>query len=81
VGLHPLVVRDVVPVRSDSQLLGIADGRALPLLMGEPDQWKLLAASGGQPCHLMGEWDGHAMKPLTLWVNDASAPLWQRSAS
>lgn len=81
VGLHPLVLRDAVPVRSDGQLLGIANGRALPLLMGEPDEWKLLAASGGQPCHVMGEWNGHAMKPLTVWINDAPAPLWQRSAS
>jgi hypothetical protein len=79
--LHPLVLRDAVPVRSDDHLLAIAEGRALVLVMGDADQWKLLASSGGRPCHLMGEWDGHALKPLTVWADDAPAPLWQRSAS
>jgi hypothetical protein len=79
--LHPLVLRDAVPVRCDDHLLAISEGRALVLVLGDADRWKLLAASGGQPCHLMGEWDGHAMKPLTAWNNDEPAPLWQRGAS
>jgi SWIM zinc finger len=81
IALHPLVLRDAVPLRSDDHLLVIAEGRALLLVMGAADQWKLLAASGGRPCHLMGEWDGHALKPLTVWADDVPAPLWQRSAS
>jgi hypothetical protein len=68
-------------MRSDDHLLAIAEGRALLLVMGDADPWKLLAASGGRPCHLMGEWDGHALKPLTVWADDVPAPLWQRSVS
>ena len=68
-------------MRSDGHLLAVADGRALMLVMGDTDQWKLLAASGGRPCHLLGEWDGHALKPLAVWSDDALAPLRQRSAS
>jgi hypothetical protein len=81
IALHPLVVRDAVPVLSDGHLLAIAEGRALMLMMGDADQWKLLAASGGRPCHLMGEWDGRALKPMTVWSDDSPVPLWQRSAS
>jgi hypothetical protein len=81
VGLHPMVIPDAVPVRAEGRLLAIADGQALPLVIGDADQWKLLAASGGRPCQLMGEWDGHAVRPLTAWTQDALAPVWQRSAA
>jgi hypothetical protein len=81
IGPQPLVLQDAVPVRSDDYMLAISEGRALTLVMGETDRWKLLATSGGKPCHLMGEWDGHTMKPLTVWVKDEPAPLWQWSAS
>jgi hypothetical protein len=81
IALHPLIIPDAVPVDANGQLLAVAEGRALKLVMGEADQWKLLAASGGRPCHLVGEWDGHELKPLTAWADNTSAPLWQRSAS
>jgi hypothetical protein len=81
IALHPLVIPDAVPVDANGQLLAVAEGRALKLVMVEADQWKLLAASGGRPCHLVGEWDGHELKPLTAWADNTSAPLWQRSAS
>jgi hypothetical protein len=80
-GLHPLVVRDAVPVRSGDRLLAVAGGRSLVLVVSDADQWKLLAASGGRSCHVVGEWDGQVLKPLTAWADDAAAPLWQRSAS
>lgn len=79
--LHPLVVRDAVPVRHGERLLAVADGQALTLVLGDADQWKLLAGSGGRACHLMGEWDGHALKPLTAWAAGASSPFWLRSAA
>jgi hypothetical protein len=79
--LHPLVLRDAVIVRAEGGLLAVAEGRALVLLVNDADQWTLLAAGGGRPCHLMGEWDGYALKPLTMWTDDAAAPPWQRSAS
>jgi hypothetical protein len=81
VSLHPLVVRDAVPVRAAERMLLVADGRALTLQLGEADGWTLLAASGGHALNLMGEWDGHALKPLTAWRAPAAPPLWQRSAA
>jgi len=80
-GLHPLLVRDAVPVRCGDRLFAVADGRALVLVVSDADQWKLLAASGGRPCHLVGEWDGRVLKPLTAWGDAEQAPLWQRSAA
>ncbi|HJW13029.1 MAG TPA: SWIM zinc finger family protein, partial [Albitalea sp.] len=80
VGWHPLVVADALPLRAGEQMLLIADGRALPLRLGDADSWKLLACSGGRPLQLAGEWDGHALQPLTAWRTDAVAPIWQRSA-
>jgi hypothetical protein len=81
VSLHPLVVMDTVPLRSEQQTLAIADGRALKLMLGDADTWTLLAISGGRPLHLMGEWDGHALRPLTAWRDDAVQPVWQRSGA
>lgn len=79
--LHPLVLRHAVPVRSDGRLFAVADGQALALVVGEADQWKLLAGSGGRACHLVGEWDGHTLKPLTAWADGAESPFWLRSAA
>lgn len=79
VGLHPLVLKDAVLLRSGERVLAVVDGRALPLVVGDADAWQLLASSGGHPCQLMGEWDGQVLKPLTAWSDGAVMPLWQRS--
>lgn len=47
----------------------------LPLRCADEDfGWQLLAASGGQPVTLFGEWDGQAFRPLSSWNSDASPP-------
>jgi len=79
--LHPLVIRKAVVVRTDGRLLAVAEGRALSLVVGDADQWQLLAATGGHVCDLMGEWDGQVLKPLTAWAEGQPSPLWQRSAA
>jgi hypothetical protein len=79
--LHPLVVRQAVVVRTDGRLLAVAEGRALSLVVGDADQWQLLASTGGHVCELMGEWDGQVLKPLTAWAEGQPSPLWQRSAA
>ena len=79
--LHPLLVSDAVPLRSGDHTLLVVDGRALTLALGDADTWKLLACSGGRPVQVMGEWDGHGLKPLTAWGASDVAPLWQRSAA
>jgi hypothetical protein len=79
--LHPLVLDGAVPVRRGDQGLVVAAGRAWPMRLGDADAWTLLAASGGEPLSIMGEWDGRAVAPLAAWRADTSAALWQRSAA
>jgi hypothetical protein len=81
VTLHPLVLDGAVPVRRGDEGLVVAAGRAWPMRLGDADTWMLLAASGGQPLQIMGEWDGRAVAPLAAWRADTSAALWQRSAA
>lgn len=81
--LHPLLLPSAVAVRAGDQTLLVAEGRALPAVLGEADTWALLAASGGHPVEVFGEWDGRGFKPLTAWTRDdaAAGPLWQRGAA
>jgi hypothetical protein len=79
VALHPLTLCDAVPLRSGSRTLAVASGRALPLALGDADTWSLLAASGGHPLQLFGEWDGRTLRPLTAWRADEAVACWQRS--
>ena len=81
VNLHPLVLPDsVVAVPAAGQTVAAHAGRALRLRLGDEDTWALLAATGGHPVTLMGEWDGVALRPLTAWLPGQAAPLWHRSA-
>lgn len=61
-----LAVRGVTPVRDgDGWLLVDAHGAALPLSRGTDDAgWMLLAAGGGRPVEVAGEWDGESLLPL-----------------
>lgn len=43
------------------------DGNTLPLATNTP--WNLLAASGGHPVTLAGEWDGAGLRPLGVWAD------------
>lgn len=78
VNLHPLVLRDVVPLRTGERNELVGQGRALPLAIGDADAWTLLAAAGGRPLHLMGEWNGHRLTPLAAWSGDAGTVAWMR---
>jgi hypothetical protein len=63
------VLHDVTLVpRDEAWLVADRDGSALPLAGRE--HWKLLAISGGRPCDLTGEWDGHAIRPLGMCVDN-----------
>ncbi|UOQ95953.1 hypothetical protein MUN81_11835 [Hymenobacter sp. 5317J-9] len=51
-----------------------ADAGTLPLrFTDENAPWQLLAASGGPPLTLFGEWDGQAFRPLSSWASSISA--------
>ena len=79
--LHPLVLQSAVLALSGDRLQVVAAGSALNLVVSDADTWALLAISGGRPIDLMGEWDGHALKPLTAWGGEGGALLWQRSGA
>lgn len=81
VSLHPLNLTGAVPVRQGERLLAVVGDRALPLAIGDADTWSLLAASGGHPLQLFGEWDGQALRPLTAWRSGESLACWQRTAA
>lgn len=75
VTLHPLVLNDVVPLRDGDRISVVSQGRRLALAIGDADAWTLMAASGGRSLHLMGEWDGHELAPLTAWSGGCGPAL------
>lgn len=79
--LHPLVLRDAVPIRTGDRSELAGQGRAVSLAIGDADTWTLLAASGGRPLHVMGEWDGHRLVPLAAWSDSAGPAVWKRGAT
>lgn len=79
VSLHPLALCGAVLLHTGAGTLAVAAGQSLPLDLGEADTWRLLAATGGQPVNLVGEWDGLRLRALSAWSAPGAAPLWQRS--
>ncbi|WP_431261556.1 SWIM zinc finger family protein [Roseateles chitinivorans] len=79
--LHPVVLANATPVASEAGPHLTADGRAVPLRVGDADWWSLMAVAGGHPLAVMGEWDGRALRPLTAWRSGTTAPAWARSAA
>lgn len=72
----PVSVRDVIPsLGAAGWWLTDRGGGCLPM---EPDGaagWRLLAASGGHPVHVLGEWSGGGVVPLGAWVEDRMVAL------
>lgn len=72
---HPLLVGDGVPCSGAwGWSLHGPGQRRLPLQVREEDGWQLLAAGGGTPLAVFGEWDGEALRPLSAWREQL---LWQ----
>ncbi len=65
----PLLLAGVVPTQTHVVEPG---GDALPLI-GE--HWPLIAAAGGRPCRLLGEYGPAGLRPLTAWVDDRVVAL------
>ncbi|EDY20770.1 zinc finger SWIM domain protein [Chthoniobacter flavus Ellin428] len=62
----PWLVRECLPLRrEDTWWLCDRDGAIVPLARQFPHAWPLLALSGGKPVTVFGEWDGHALHPLS----------------
>ncbi|HEU5158739.1 MAG TPA: SWIM zinc finger family protein [Streptosporangiaceae bacterium] len=70
----PAVLREVRPARGDDRwhLLG-ACGTAVPLATADP--WRLLAASGGRPMTVAGEWTPGGLVPLSGWCDEGRVIL------
>jgi SWIM zinc finger len=80
VGLHPVVLRDALPLRHGERSLLISQDGAIPLSLGDSDAWTLLACSGGRPLQVMGEWDGHVLAPLSAWAGGTDI-AWMRGGA
>jgi len=62
-------VENVVPVQQgDGWAVCDAEDGLLPLTLPPLEGWRLLALGGGQPLTLVGEWDGAALRPLSVWT-------------
>jgi len=64
----PVLVRGTLVRGSQWQLVDAA-GDALPLHPAAGEPWRLLAAGGGHPTVLAGEWGPAGLRPLTCFVD------------
>jgi hypothetical protein len=67
----PMVLAGVVPSRTGSRqwcLMGGGDGVPLDPAAGPP--WRLVAAAGGRPVTVAGEWTAAGLRPLSVWLGD-----------
>lgn len=72
----PLVLSDVVPLdREDGWWVRDRAGAAVRLLVDEPVWWTLAAVSGGGPVGVAGEWEGGALRPLSVWAENRLVAL------
>ncbi|MFJ8868167.1 hypothetical protein ACIRD6_20675 [Streptomyces sp. NPDC102473] len=76
----PATLRDVIPAPSGDgwQLIGAADGSALPITppaLSRPGLWKLVALSGGSPLTVFGECGHRGFDPLAAWCPEASEDI------
>ena len=63
----PWFIRDCVPCRQDERwVLRDATGAVIPLAREFANPWPLVAASGGAPVPVFGEWNGRALLPLSV---------------
>lgn len=66
----PCNLEEITPVINKDQLLLLdKDQKIVPVFQNEKTKWKILAASGGHPFNLFGEWSGEKLLPLSLTIN------------
>ncbi|NEQ96868.1 MAG: hypothetical protein F6K30_09110 [Cyanothece sp. SIO2G6] len=66
----PLIFTAVIPVKTEQGWwITDAQGRGLPLHPQFPQQWELLAVSGGREVAIAAEWDGEYLWPLSVAVD------------
>ena len=63
----PVLLSGLTPVHGEPRWAGIDEtGRAVPLLAGGADLWRLLAVSGGRPVPLAAEFTAAGLRPLSV---------------
>jgi hypothetical protein len=68
----PMLLAGVMP--SADGFLTDAAGRSLPLAPGHREPWWLLAAAGGTPATVAGEWGPTGLRPLSAWTGGRHVP-------
>ncbi|MFI5936522.1 DUF5691 domain-containing protein [Actinoplanes sp. NPDC051494] len=68
----PVLITGLVP-STDGHLTG-PGGDALPLAAGHRAPWWLLAAAGGTPATVAGEWTPDGLRPLAAWSGGRFVP-------
>jgi hypothetical protein len=68
----PILIAGVVP--SADGFLTDAAGESLPLASGHREPWWLLAAAGGAPATVAGEWSPSGLRPLAAWIDGRYVP-------
>ncbi|AGZ44699.1 SWIM zinc finger family protein [Actinoplanes friuliensis] len=68
----PVLLAGVVP--GPDGFLVDAAGESLPLAPGHREPWWLLAAAGGRPATVAGEWSPSGLRPLAAWVRGQFLP-------
>ena len=73
----PMMVDGVPYISQRGWSLHCPEQRRLALRLRDEDGWQLLAASGGDPLTVFGEWNGEVLRPLAAWQEKL---LWQETA-
>lgn len=73
----PMMLEGVPYLSQRGWSLHCPEQRRLTLRLRDEDGWQLLAASGGAPLTLLGEWNGEVLRPLAAWQDKL---LWQETA-
>jgi len=66
----PMVLADVVPVKAGDRWCLTAGGDGVPLDPAAGAPWRLVAAAGGRPVVVAGEWTAAGLRPLSVWTGD-----------
>lgn len=69
------LVRNVVPLLDEEGSWMIRDANRDVCLLNGTDHWSLLAASGGMPVDVAGEWNGRQFKVLGFWSEGRFSPI------
>jgi hypothetical protein len=68
----PMVLAGVTPSRGAGQgwCLTAGGGGGVPLDPAVGAPWRLVAAAGGRPVTVAGEWTAAGVRPLSVWIRD-----------